>query len=262
MTQIIYGERELVTRAVENVEILVAEDAGIINTSILETRWRQKSLKAQPLAILNPPEPGKKFKPIPGYFLLFDKPKLPKAWLDWATKNKLKVTPKFYPEEDQMKAYLVTVSPVKFTPEAAAWYVRFIGTSPARMEAELAKLVLLGKKEVDLQTILSCAASEETSKAERILMALGTKEAIKLVAKVPPEKAISLMAYLQKATENRHNEWGLLLKLIWAGANKKRYDYWTGIQMFAHLCYKSKTSNKIDLTLEVYRLANVGHYIE
>ena len=38
---------------------------------------------------MNPPEPGKKLKPISGYFILFDKPKIPKAWLEWASKNKV-----------------------------------------------------------------------------------------------------------------------------------------------------------------------------
>lgn len=261
MTQIIYGERELIIRAVENAEVLVADEVGLTSTSAFETRWRQKSFKKKALAILNPPDPGKKLSPMAGYFVLFDKPKLPKAWLEWATKHRVTVIPKFYPEPDQMQGYLMNKSPVKFTQEAAAWYVRVVGTSPMRMEAEIKKLLMIGKESVDLETLLLCIASEETLKAERILNALGTKEAIKLATLVPPEKAVGLLAYLQKALEYRHSEWGLFLKTIWLGANQKRYDYWTGIQMFVHACYKSKKESKVDVALELYELANVVKYI-
>jgi hypothetical protein len=262
MTQIIYGERELILRAVEHAEVLVADDVGLTSSSCLETRWRQKSFSKKPLAIMNPPEPGKKLRPVEGYFILFDKTKIPKAWLDWASKNKVQTVPKFYPEPDQMKAYLTSKSPVKFSSEAAEWYTRVVGTSPIRMETELAKLLLLSKTSVDLTTLLTCIAGEETLKAERVLATLGTKEAIRLAKSVPPEKSIGLLAYLQKAIEHRHNEWGLYLKIVWLGANKKQYDYWTGVQIFAHLCYKSKTHNKVDLALDVYRLGKIGDYIE
>jgi hypothetical protein len=259
MTQILFGERELLVRAIGDAQLIVAPDEGMVKGQELRLRWAQRSLKPKPLAIMDPPEPLKGFNPIDGYFLLFTKDKLPAAWGRWAQANKITPVAKLFPSEDQMRGYLASgKAPVKFTPDAAEWYTRVVGTSPMRLDSELRKILLLGRQHVDLNELLDLIGTQEEMKAEHILKALGTRRALDLAREVPDKRSIPLMAYLDKALENRKNGWSLLLKAIRIGADRKRYSYWTGVQLFVHACYRIEHgSNQVSVALELLEAANV-----
>lgn len=259
MTVVLYGERELLLRAIGDAQLVIAEDVGITKGSDLDVRWRQRTLKTRALAVLDPPEPVKGFRPIDGNFLLFAKDKVPAAWARWAQAHNIKPSAREFPAPENMAAYLASdKSLVRFSPAAAEWYTRVIGTSPLRMDTEMRKLILLGRQSVELDELLELLGSQHDIKAERILRALGTAKALELALEVPVKRAIPLMTYLDKALENRKSGWGLMLKTIRIGADRLQYDYWTGVQMFVHACYKSQQgADQLSTAVTLMEAANV-----
>lgn len=258
MTQILFGERELLIRAIGDVQLIIPEDEGLTTGIALATRWQQRTLKPRPIAVLNPPDPTKRFVPITGHFVLFDKAKVPAAWLRWAQTHKIVPVEKSFPTEGQMVAYLTGGSVgVTFTTEAAEWYTRVIGTSPMRMSNEVRKLLLLGRESVTLDELLDLIAIQEDVKAERILRSLGTKRSLKLAQEVPEDRAIPLIAYLDRALEHRKDGWWLMLKTIRIGADRLQYSYWAGVQVFVHACYKGEKGDKLSLALQLLSAASM-----
>lgn len=257
MTTLLFGDRELMVRMIGSARLLVASDEALDKAGF-ESLWRRRSLRPQPLAILNPPEPSKVVTPVAGNFLLFEK-RVPAAWGRWATAHRLKPTELATLEPNFIQAALQHGSDiVRFTPDAAEWYVRIIGCSLSRMELELAKFERLGVTKVDLKTALTHIGGHEDMKAERILKALGTPQVLKLGLQVETKKAIPLMAYLQKSLEFRKNDWSTAVRVVRKGGDNKRFDYWTGVQMFLHhTLLPSGSPREIDAMLALMNAAGV-----
>lgn len=247
MTQILRGERDLLVRSVQGMKVVVANAADVeTDKHAFDQIWRRTSFKPEPLAVLNPPkEITKHIKPRPGYVLLFAEDylhggKMPAAWVRWATEHGIAVKALAHPTAEMTAQVLTSgVTGITFTPGAAEWYIRVVGTSQARLETELSKLVVSGITHVDREKIVLLVGGVEDLKAERLLKALGTPAACKLALDVPVKKAIPLMVYLDRALAHRKNSWALALSTIRKGGDLKRYTYWTGVQMFAHYCLRT-----------------------
>lgn len=259
MTTILYGQRELLVRAIGDAQLIIADEVGIDKGSDLEMRWRQRTLKPKPLAIMDPPKPTKKFCPIDGYYLLFSDTKLPIDWTRWAEHYGITPVLRDFPPAAAMAAFLASDKAlVRFSPDAAEWYTRVMGTSPMRLDSEVRKLILLGRERVELNELLDLIGDPSHVQAEHILRNLGKSQAIALAQKVPIKQAIPLMVYLGRALENRKSGWALMLSVIRLGADRLKYDYWTGVQMFMHACYEAeKKGNQALVTLELMEAADV-----
>jgi hypothetical protein len=259
MTQVLYGDREALLRLIGDARFVSASDEKL-DKHQLESLWRRRRVGVREnLAILNPPEPTKNFTPRAGSFLLFEKDKVPAAWQRWCEAAHIKPIACPPLDEKFVQAALTGgVDNVEFTKEAAGWYSAMAGTSLARMENELAKLALLGVTKVSKSKAVELIGGEEAVKAEKILRALGTQEALVLAQQVEPKKAIPLIVYLTKATENRTGSQHLALKAIRRGGDLVRFDYWTGVQMFVHYCYNLNRRGADEASLLLALLATCG----
>ena len=90
-------------------------------------------------------------------------------------------------------------------------------------------------------------------KAERINRTLGTAQACKLALLVDPKRAIPLMGYLTKSLEMRRSGWWLALQVVKKAGMDKRFDFWTGVQIFTHYCYQANQpgAGEMDLLLDL-----------
>ena len=75
------------------------------------------------------------------------------------------------------------------------------------------------------------------------------------LTEVKDKDARGLRAYLCKALASRRNGWVTALNTLFAGADAKRYDDWTAVQLFAHHCYHAKKKGEPDAMIETLALA-------
>lgn len=261
MTMILYGDRALALATVLttglSVRPLDCAAHRLDKGDAFEVRWRQLNpLKREKLIFIDPPNvPPKSIQPREHYWLFFTD-KIPLSWDKWAKKNGIPSKACVNPSAEQVQSLLVQgFSGVRFTADAAEWYVRVNGPSMVRLQNELSKFVISGITAVDRETAVRLIGGAEVAKADEILRALGTERGIKLMAEITDKNARSLRAYLTKALASRRNGWVTALNVLFAGADAKRYDDWTAAQLFAHHCYQTKKKGEPDAMIDTLAIA-------
>lgn len=253
MTQIYYGDRELLVAQANNFQLIVCseENSGRGLTSReFEVVWRRRELRPQPRAFLNPPALPDDLSPLPDTMILFEENKkysegIPADWYRWSRKKQVPVDHLSHVSDAFIQEMLVSgLLGIALMPEAAEWYTRAIGPSRIRLNHEIQKLCacIPGDQPVSLDKALQIIGDDKQIKAEQLLRVLGTRSACKLALQITAEEAPRLLVYLEKALNHRKNIWPLALKTVQVAARQRIYDSWTGIQIFVHFCYQ--THNK------------------
>jgi hypothetical protein len=265
VTELLHGNRELLVASKGNARLIVFSDGEMTESDFLGV-WHRRKLKADPIAVLNPPgKPPKDFKAIQGNYLLFDDQHklyangLTKEWSVWARSNKVQITTlrELNPTLLQ-QAFTTGAFGVTFTAEAAEWYTRVVGTSMVRQQYELDKLLTCGVTEVDLETALQVIGGAEETKAERILRALGTPLACRLVTEVSNNNAYRLFTYLEIPLRNKKSPWVIGLIALRRAMEIKTLDAQSAIQLFAQYCLKSKAAgDSLSSLSELLRIARL-----
>jgi hypothetical protein len=238
--------------------------------------WNGETLPPSHIVFVTPPSCIKSnlVKPRKTRHLIFED-ELPQNWKAWAKDNKIKPT-----ELGKSPEYLIAGLVAgaqgfpKFTPEAAKHLVM---CSPGGLQAiwwPVQQVKAMGYPEpISLEHALEAwpfvvhKGRSYAVNLSKLLKALGTSEAIKLVSEAPEREGYSGLMGLKVACQPQLDRLQLLNSLI-QGVDDKRWTPKAALLIFTHLCFIQRSnpswlSQKSTLSLsspaltQLYRLLGI-----
>jgi hypothetical protein len=273
MTKVLQGTREDIVTACPDFEII---DCTQLQPAEFRVKWAQFRLGAKPILFLNPTDRMlyQSASPKKNQYIGWDRD-IPKAWMAWIKGNKIQIEKLAPLLTDQLRLILSKgIKHLTFTPLAVDILLLHLdhnetGTvSKGLVNAVMAQLLLHYDKPQKLgaEEVAWLVSGDSLRLAARITEALGKPDAVRLATQIPSEgDAIRLMYYLSKVLRNKPNNWMLMLKTCWHGADQLKYEYKVACLLFTLTTLEStslktttlSSQDSIDRMLDLYQLSGI-----